>query len=89
MAVKTLSEEQWSGLSPKRITQRDRDILEYLELVKAGKIIEVTPDAGTTVRGLKASITRRAKSSGIRVEYRDTAKGFAMRAKAESTRGKK
>ncbi len=89
MPHKVLSEEQWSGLSPRRITQRDREIMEYLEMIRGGKIIEVTPEAGTTVRGLKASITRRAKAMGIKVEYRDTSKGFAMRARPESGRGRK
>jgi hypothetical protein len=81
LAVKVLTEDQWKSLSTKRMTARDRELNEYVETIKSGKIVQITPEGNATVRGLKASLTRRANQMGVKVEYRDMDKGFAARKK--------
>jgi hypothetical protein len=79
MAVKTITQETWDSLPSKKMQAKDREVQEYIDMMKAGKIIQVIPEGDGSVRGLKARLTRRAKSLNLKIEYRDMDRGFAAR----------
>lgn len=42
--------------------------LEILKGIKAGTVAKILPDESKSVRGIKASLTRVAKSAGIKIQ---------------------
>ena len=42
--------------------------LEILKGIKAGTVAKILPDGSKSVRGIKASLTRVAKSAGIKIQ---------------------
>jgi hypothetical protein len=53
---------------PKPLSKSAAAALEVLTTLKDGQVAKVTPSAGQTIRGLKASFTRAAKGQKLRVQ---------------------
>ncbi len=59
---------------PKPLSKAAALSLEILKGIKDGQVAKVTPDdEGQTLRGLKSSISRVAKSHGMKVEAYESA----------------
>ncbi len=79
MQTKTLNTKDWDVLPKGRFTAKDRAVQELVTALSDGKAVEITPETNESPRGLKVLISRRAGQAGFKVEYRETAKGFAAK----------
>lgn len=68
MALKVeIIDEKEAPAPPKAMTARAKESLAVINQLKPGKVARITPGDGQSTRGLKAGLTRVAKSNGKKV----------------------
>ena len=65
--VEYIAEADAPGI-PKSLTKGAEESLEILNSIKTGMVAKLTPDEAKTARGIKASMSRVAKSKGIKIQ---------------------
>lgn len=53
---------------PRKLTEETKTILDALNALKKDELLQLEPDEGKTVRGLKTSVGRIASNAGLKVE---------------------
>jgi hypothetical protein len=63
--------EKDAPAAPAKATKSQAEALSIVGQLKKGSVARVEPDEGQTIRGLRANLTRAAKSAGTKIQTWD------------------